>query len=227
MFGQPVAVDQQREPVVHPVQQLRHPERVHPRRGQLDRERHPIEARDELGHGLAGLRVDGEARLRPAGSVGEQRHRLGFLAGLARSAPGFPGRVGQGQRPQPVPCLPGDTQRFPAGGQHPHVVGAEQQPAAHLRGRADHLLAVVQHQQQLPSGQRAGQRVGRRYHGQVMDAQRRGHRGRHRFRSRTAASSASQHPVGEAAGHPLGHLACEPRLPGTTRPGQRHQPVFG
>jgi hypothetical protein len=95
LLGQPVAVNQQREPVVHPVQQLRHPECVHPRRRQLDRERHPIEARDKLGHGRAGLRIEDEVRLYLPGSVREQRHRLGFLVGQARSAFRV-FRVGQG-----------------------------------------------------------------------------------------------------------------------------------
>jgi hypothetical protein len=38
-----------------------------------------------------------------------------------------------------------------------------------LRRGFDHVLAVIQHQQQLPPGQRARQRPGRLHRGQVTD----------------------------------------------------------
>ena len=173
MLGQPVAVRQQHEPVVHSVQQLRHAKRIHPRRRQLDRERQPVQPRHQLGHRLPGRLVERETRIHPPGPVREQRHRLAFRPGIGVAG------VRQRQRPEPVPHFPGYPQRLPARRQHPHVVGAEQQPAAQLRGRADHMLAVVQHEQQLPLGQHLGQRVGGRRRGQVADAHGRRHHGRH------------------------------------------------
>ena len=218
--GEPVPVLQQREPVIDPVQQLRHAQRLDPRRRQLDRQRHPVQPRHQPRHHRRGLPIQRETRVSPAGPVREQRHRLRPVQ-LRRII-----RVGQGQRPQPVPRLPGYPQRLPAGGQHPHIIGAEQQPAAQLRRRADHVLAVIQHQQQLPPGQRVRQRVGRRHRGQVPDPQRRRHRGRHLRRVPHRRQLRQPHPVSEPAGHLPGDLAGQPRLPGTPRPGHRHQPVL-
>ena len=143
----PVPAGQQREPVIDPVQQPRHAQRLHPRRGQLDRQRHPVQPGHQPRHHRAGLPVQREPRVGEAGSVREQRHRL---------RPGDIGRVvriGQAQRPQPVPGLPSRPQRLPAGRQHPHVITGGQQRGAQLSCRADHVLAVVQHQQQLLAGQ--------------------------------------------------------------------------
>ena len=42
-LGQPVTVGQQAEPVLDPVQQLRYAKRVHPGRGQLDGQWHPVQ----------------------------------------------------------------------------------------------------------------------------------------------------------------------------------------
>jgi Sigma-70, region 4 len=46
----PVPASQQREPVTDPLQQMHHPQRLHPRRGQLDRQRHPVQPRHDPGH---------------------------------------------------------------------------------------------------------------------------------------------------------------------------------
>jgi hypothetical protein len=75
-------------------------------------------------HRRAGLPFQPEMRIRAAGPVGEQRHRLG------------PGRhrqvlqIRQAQRRQPVPRPSRHAQRLPAGRQHPHVIGRGQQPGA-------------------------------------------------------------------------------------------------
>jgi hypothetical protein len=58
-------------------------------------------------------------------------------------------RAGYRQRRQPAGRLTRDPQRLPAGRQDPHIITGLQQARAQLRGRADHVLAVVQHHQQL------------------------------------------------------------------------------
>ena len=166
---QPVPAGQQREPVIEAVQQLPHPQRLHPRRRQLDRQRHPVQPRHQPRHPGSGLLIEREMRVGAAGPVGEQRHRLRPAAPLSGV------RAGQGQRPQPVPRLPGHRQRLPAGRQHPHVITGRQQPGAQLRGRADHVLAVIQHQQQLLPGQHPRHRLGRRDTGLLAHPQRRRH----------------------------------------------------
>ena len=166
------------------------------------------------------MSVQREARVSPAGPVCEQRHRLRPVSSRRIIW------VGQRKRPQPVPRLPGDLQGLPAGSQHPHVVGAEQQPAAQLRRRADHLLAVIQHQQQLPPGQRTRQRIGRRHRGQLPDPQRRRHHRRYLRRIPHRRQLRQPHSVSEPGRDPRGHLAGHARLPGTPGPGHRHQPAL-
>jgi len=84
-------------------------------------------------------------RIRLAGPVDEQRHGLGPVGALA-------GR-GQRERRQPVPGLAGDADRLPAGGQDPHVIRGEQHLPDEVRDRREDVLAVVDHQQELPPRQ--------------------------------------------------------------------------
>ena len=49
-------------------------------------------------------------------------------------------------------------QQLPAGSQHPHVITGRHQLRDQLSRRADHMLAVIQHQQQLLAGQHPRQR---------------------------------------------------------------------
>jgi len=58
--------------------------------------------------------------------------------------------------------LPSHVQRFPAGGQHPQPGRLSQQHVGQLGHRIHQVLAVVQHQQQLPPGQTLRQRAGDR-----------------------------------------------------------------
>ena len=158
-------------------------------------------------------------RVGPAGPVREQRHRLTG-----------PGRVtirgGQRQRPQPVPGLAGHRQRLPAGRQHPHIITRRQQPGAQLRGRADHMLTVIQHQQQLLAGQHPRHRLGRRHSRLLPDPQSRRHHGRDLTCVLHRRQLHQPRPVREPARHPFRHLAGQPGLPRTARPGHRHQPVL-
>jgi len=168
----PVSVREQGEPVIDPVQQLRHAKRLHPRGGQLDGQRHPVQPRDQSPYQRPGATRQGEMGIDLEGPIREQHHGLRSLA--------VPGAVTsrQGQRRQPVPGLPAHGQRLPAGRQHPHIITGCQQPGAELRGRANHVLAIVQHQQQLPPGQRPRQRIGCRNAGLFRHSQRCGHRRR-------------------------------------------------
>jgi hypothetical protein len=144
---QPVPARRQHPPVIEPAQQLGHAQRLGPRRGQLDRQRHPVQPTHQPRHIGAVVIGQREPCIGRAGPVGEQRHRprLRHIIGIPRA--------GHRQRRQPAGRLSLDPQRLPAGRQDPHVVTGLQQARAQLRGRADHMLAVIQHQQQLPAGQ--------------------------------------------------------------------------
>ena len=142
---QPVPASQQPQPAVQRVQQLGHAQRLGPRRGQLDRQWHPVQPRYQPHHIPAVLAGQREPGIRGPGPVGEQYHRPRHVTGVIRA--------GHRQRRQPVRRLTRDLQPLPAGRQHLHVITGLQQARAQLRGRADHMLAIVQHQQQLPPGQ--------------------------------------------------------------------------
>ena len=219
-WRQPVPASQHREPVTKPVQQLDHAQRLHPRRRQLDRQRHPVQPRHDPGHQRPALAVDVEMHIGPAGPVREQRHRI-RTASASRVI-----QVRQGQRPQPVPRLPGHRQRLPAGRQHPHIITGRQQPGAQPGGRADHMLAVVQHQQQLLPGQHPRQHIGHRYPRLVRHPQRRRHHRGNQRRVSHRRQLRQPRPVREPPRHIPGHLTGQPGLPHAARAGDRHQPVL-
>ena len=218
--GQPVPGGQQREPVIQAIQQLGHTQRLHPRRRQLDRQRHPVQPRHHQRHHRPGLRVQGEMRVSAAGPVHKQRHRLS-LGRISRLI-----RARQGKRSQPVPGLPGHRQRLPAGRQDLHVIAGQQQPRAQTSGRADHMLAVIQHQQQLLPGQHPRHRISGRLPRLLRYPQRRRHHRGHQGRVPHRRQLCQPHPVREPARHLPGHLPGQPGLPRPARPGHRHQPML-
>ena len=216
----PVTAGQQHESVIQPLQQLREAQRLGPGRGQLDRQRHPVQPRHDLRHQRARLAGQGERRVGLPGPVGEQRHRL---------RPGGPSRIirlGQRQGRQPAACLSRDPDRLPAGRQHPHIIGGGQQRPAQLRDRRRHVLAVVQHQQQLPPGQHPGQRLREGRARRLMHLKRHRHRRRDQRRLLDSSQLDQPHPVGEPARYPPGHLTGQPGLAHPARPGHRHHPVL-
>ena len=75
-----------------------------------------------------------------ASPVREQHHRL-RLSRVSQVV-----RIGHRQRAQPVPCLPRDLQSLPARGQDPQLIAGRHQFRAQPGCRADHVLAVIQHQ---------------------------------------------------------------------------------
>ena len=97
----PVGPGQQREPVIEPLQQLCHAECLHPRRRQLDRQRHSIQPPHQPLHQRARLTIQSEMRVELAGPVGKQSHRLRLCA-IARGA--WPR---QPERPPQAAGLPG------------------------------------------------------------------------------------------------------------------------
>ena len=158
-------------------------------------------------------------RVGPAGPVHEQRHRLGL--GRISQVTG----IGHRQRAQPVPGLPRHPQRLPAGRQDPQVITGRHQLRAQPGSRAEHVLAVIQHQQQLLAGQYPGQRPGERRPRLLPDPQRHRDHRRNLFRVAHRGQLHQPHPVREPARHLPGHLTGQPGLARTPRPGHRHQPV--
>jgi hypothetical protein len=160
---QAVTAYQQPEPVIQAVQHLRHTKRLNPRRGQLDRQRHPIQPLHEARHQRPGLAAQGEMRVNLPRPVSEQGDSIGS-PWLGLAVP-----VGQAQRRQPIPRLRRHPNRLPACRQNPHIIRCRQQRRAQSGHRRNHVLAVVQDQQDLPARHHPRQQVRYRHPGPLAD----------------------------------------------------------
>ena len=115
------------------VDDLGQRQRAHPRRRQLDRQRHPVQAPTDLGHGGGVVVGDGEVGPGQSGAVGEQ----------------LDGVVGQRQRGHLPHRFARHAERLAARGEHGQPRRGTEQGDDQLRARLEQVLAVVQHQQHL------------------------------------------------------------------------------
>ena len=124
-----VRVAQDGEPVVQPPGDVAYGEGPHPGRGELDRQRQPVERFAHLGHRGGGRRVEHELAAELLGSADEQGDRL-----LPR------------QRLELVVMLTVQTEWRLAGGEHPQLRQGVEQRLHQLGHPVEHVLAVVQQQ---------------------------------------------------------------------------------
>ena len=108
-------------------------------RGELDRQRHAVQTPADLLHGAGGVRGI-EARPRSGGALAEQP-------------------LGLGQRGHPPNDLVGTPQRLAARGQDAHARPGSQNLLGQAGTRVDQVLAVVENDQRIASGQMRGQRL--------------------------------------------------------------------
>ena len=126
---------------------------------QLDRKRHPVEATaDPHDVPRVGLRQH-ELRLDGARALDEQAHRL-VAQQLGRRQRA--GGVRKRERRHAPHQLAGQRERLAARGQHLNRRTAAQDLLDRLGAAGDQVLAVVEHDQQLPPGQPVDQRRGAR-----------------------------------------------------------------
>ncbi len=127
-------------PVVEAAGHLRRAHRPHPRGGQLDRERQAVEPAADLGDRALDLAVGVEVRPGGAGTLHEQR-----------------GGVGGGHRGQRPDLLALDAERLAARGEHDDAGAVRHHAIEQPRRGVEHVLAVVQHEQQRarPRGTRS------------------------------------------------------------------------
>ena len=138
------AAGQQRQPLVEPAQQRLGRERPHPRRRELDRERQAVEPGADLRDGLGVLLGDPEVGRRRLGPLGEERDRV--------------------RRPElgdAVGLLAVEAERRAAGGQQLQAGRLGQAGSTSGRRRRQHLLEVVEHEQELLVAQVLDQRLER------------------------------------------------------------------
>jgi hypothetical protein len=181
-----------------------------PRRGQLDRERQPVDAPADVGDEPLVEHEPGRGGRR---AVGEQRDGGGRV-----------------QRADGRQRLPADRQRLPARGEDAQAGAAGEQAIGEPRRRHDDVLAVVQDDQRVPGGQRVEEarlRVGG--HGAAV-GERGGaepERAEHRGGERVGVTERGQLDEPRRDVRAGGHLQREARLARAAGPDERHEPVAG
>ena len=128
--------------------ELHRPKRRAPGRGQLDGQRHAIQPGAQLGDRGCVARGQRERGARRAGPGNEQAAGLG--CGDRPDCPVF----WQSQRRHGEDGFTGHVQAFPAGGQDAHPAALPSQHGHRPSCGFQDVLAVVEHDQQFPVGQR-------------------------------------------------------------------------
>ena len=132
-----------------------------PRRRQLDRQRKPVEAADDLGDG------------RPLGGIGvEVRHHR--ARPLDEQLDGRSVVVGRRQRRHHVQLLTGHAQPLAAGRDDRHVRTGDEETIDEVGDRVEDVLAVVEQQHHLGVRQHRRQSFGQHFAGAAVDRQRSG-----------------------------------------------------
>ena len=178
---------QQPEPVTETVAHLLRAHRHHPRRRQLDRQRDPVQPPADLRH-----------RVRVVGLV-QREARSDRPGRVRRTTPPPP------TRPRRATSSDGTGHSCSAPTRSPSrdvaitftVAVRGQDRLDQVGRRVEHVLAVVQHDQQPPPRQGLGDAVGHRQPGLGGDAQDGGHRVGHGGRIADRGQLDQPHPVGE------------------------------
>ena len=197
---------QQPEPVAQTIKNLGRRQRPHPRRRQLDRQRHPIQAGADLGHRPGILISDGKAGPGQAGAVGEQ----------------LDGFVGHRQRRHPPGHFTTHTDRLTARRQHTQPRRPTQESDDQLGACIKQVFAVIQHHQHLTVANKTQQRIHCRAAGLIRQTQRTGHRDRHHGRIGDRRKIHVPSTVTELRRDARRDLNGETALAGATGAGQGH-----
>ncbi len=140
-----------------PLENLSRREQLRSRRGELDRERQPVEPPADAGDLRGAGRVELEARIDRLRPHREEPHRVGLDERLERKV-----GVGSVERRHRVLALGCQPQRGAARGEDPEARGRGEEVADEGRGGED-LLEVVEHEQHPPLAQVLDHTVGRAF----------------------------------------------------------------
>ena len=203
--GSPAAAAEEPEPLLEPGGDVGHRQVAGAGRSQFDGQGDPVEVLADVGHdGLRG-RVEDEVGPDGGGSFGEQLDRRG--------------PVDQGRHP-PHP-LAVDAQRLAAGGEDGGPWRTVEHRLDHLGAGIEHVLAVVEQEQDVPVGEcldHGVDVVGRLAGGQAQCAG---------DRSQDAVVAARRHEVDEGDAAVVeqvgGDLEGEPGLPHAPDAGEGHE----
>ena len=171
--------------------------RAHARRRQLERERHAVEPDAELGDGAPVALVEGEVGLGRGGPGHEQLHR-GDRGEVGQRLVGVARHRQRRHRPHQ---LGRDAERLPAGGEDLHLRAPLQHQVDQLAGGVDHVLAVVEHQEEAARREHVDDRVGERPLRPLLHLERSRNRGGDRALVAHRAELDPAHPVGERRRH--------------------------
>lgn len=148
---------EQPEPVFEPGGDLLDRQHLGPRRGQLDRQREAIEAPAQLDDCADVGAGDRKPRLRERRALDEEPYGGRLVGQLWRDGVR---RVRQREGLHLEDDLTRDTQRLPARRQDPERGGVAQQERTDLGRCREHMLAVVEHQQERSGSQIVDQDLG-------------------------------------------------------------------
>ena len=205
---------QQAEAALQPRQDRRGRQQLDARRGQLDRQRQPVQAGADLGDRRGVVVGDLESRLDRERPLDEQPDRL-----VLRHTLGGRARIGEHQRRHRHLLLARDAKRAARRRDHLQARAGADQIGDQRRG-GQHLLEVVHHQQRLPIAQVLHQPVPRRAL-PGLQVQGVDDRGRHQI----GVDDRRERDEGDAAREAIRHLRRDlqrqARLAGAARAGQR------
>ena len=127
----------------------------------------------------------------------------------------------------PVDVLAGDSQRLAAGRQQRDAGAGAQQCLGHAGGRLDHVLTVVDDQQELPGADRARDTFVRHGARNVREAERTRHSGRDKLRTRQGAELGDEYAIGKSRQKVPRDLQAQSRLADAAGADQADQSMFG
>ena len=211
-------VGEQLQPIAHLGQQRLRGEDGAAGRGQLDRQRQPIQLSTERGHGR-GVRL-GQGKCRPhgPGALGEELDRLVLRHDGERGAIPW-----QGQRIDRKELLGMEMERGAAGGQHLERGTAGEQGTDEI-GRCGHqVLAVVEQEQRLPRVEGADQDIADRGVCGGPESEGRGDRGGNQGGIGQRRQIDPHHPIREVRRHVTGDGQRQAGLAHPTGTGQGQQ----
>ena len=213
-----IAAHQQAKTLVEQAHDLVDRKHRNSRGRELQRQRDAVEPDADRGDRAGTLLLQVEVRPVLARPIDEQLHCV-----RARNRRRIGLRVGQRQHAQRIDALGADAQWLPAGGDDAHVGRFAQQGVHQVGAGAQHVLAVVEDQQQLLPAQVVAQGLLQRLARGFLDAEHLRQRAAHQRRIEQRGEVDEPDAVPKGIEHFGGSLQCQPRLADAAGSRQRQQ----
>jgi hypothetical protein len=188
--------------------------------GQFERQRDAVQASADRRDRRRLPLGDDKARLEQADALDQHLHRFGRRQRLEIGI-----RRGQRQRRHDVDLLAGNLQRLATARQDTDFRRRLQERRRERGAGGDHVLAVVEHQQQAPGLEMIGERLRELRAGSLLNAQHLGDRARDEKRIRDRRELDEPHAIGIGVVGVGRRLQREPGLADAADADQREQPA--